>query len=99
MVPLQGISKSDICSKIRCREEKRPMPSRWKKMIAPIVITVIFLIYLIVYLVFITAAAQEVPVLVLLAIPLIALATAMIMVLKDRIKEIKGGEDDDLSNY
>ncbi len=75
------------------------MPSRWKKMIAPIVITVIFLIYLIVYLVMITAAAQEVPVLVLFAIPLVVLATAMIMVLKDRIKEIKGGEDDDLSNY
>ncbi len=68
-------------------------------MIAPIVITVLFLLFLIVYVVMIAAAMIAVPLMVLFAIPLIALGTAMVVVLRDRLNEIKGGEEDDLSNY
>ena len=70
-----------------------------KKMIAPVVITILFLVYLIVY----GIAAAEVsgwdPILILLALPLLALGIGMVYVLKTRIKEIRSGEEDDLSNY
>ena len=35
----------------------------------------------------------------LLALPLLALAAGMVYILYTRIKEIDGGEEDDLSNY
>lgn len=75
------------------------MSNRGKKMIAPIVITVLFLIYLLAYVVMIASAMTITPVIFLFALPLIALGTGMIVVLRERIKEIKEGEDDDLSNY
>ena len=70
-----------------------------KKMIAPVVITVVFLIYLVVYGRFLLAAAEFSPVMFLSAIPLAALGIGMIHVLKERINEIRSGEEDDLSNY
>ena len=70
-----------------------------KKMIAPVVITVVFLIYLVVYGRFLLAAAEFSPVMLLAAIPLAALGIGMIRVLKERINEIRSGEEDDLSNY
>lgn len=75
------------------------MSKHGKKMIAPIVITVLFLIYLLIYVVMIAGAMTITPVTFLFAVPLIALGTGMIVVLKERIKEIKEGEEDDLSNY
>ena len=36
---------------------------------------------------------------VVFVLPLIAMGTALIVVLRERIEEIKGGEEDDLSNY
>jgi len=39
------------------------------------------------------------PVMIMLAIPLIALGIGMIYTLYTRIKEIKDGEEDDLSDY
>ena len=75
------------------------MSEHRKKMIAPIVITILFLLYLAIYVVMIAAEMINTPLVVLLAIPVIALGTAMIIVLRDRIAEIKGGEEDDLSNY
>ena len=75
------------------------MSPRKKKMIVPIVITVLFLIYLLIYAVVIAGTVEFTPLLILPAIPLSVLGTAMIMVLRDRIREIKGGEEDDLSNY
>ena len=70
-----------------------------KKMIAPIVITVLFLLYLIGYGIAIAITTDWSPVMILIAIPLIALGVGMIVVLKSRIKEIRSGEEDDLGNY
>ncbi len=71
-----------------------------KKMIAPVIITVVFLIYLVAYaLIIITAATQFSPAMILFAIPLVALGIGMVYVLKTRINEIRSGEEDDLSNY
>lgn len=75
------------------------MPSHKKKMIAPIVITALFLLYLAVYVVLIAISVQNVLAMILLALPLVLLATALIVILRERIQEIKGGEEDDLSNY
>lgn len=70
-----------------------------KKMAAPIVITVLFLVYLAVYGILIAAASLLLPVLILLAIPLVALGVGMVAALVARIKEIRSGEEDDLGNY
>ena len=70
-----------------------------KKMIAPVVITAVFLLYLVIYGRFLLAAAEFSPVMLLSAIPLAALGIGMIRVLKERINEIRSGEEDDLSNY
>ena len=70
-----------------------------KKMIAPVAITVVFLLYLVFYGRFLLTAAEFSPVMLLAAIPLAALGIGMIRVLKERINEIRSGEEDDLSNY
>lgn len=70
-----------------------------KKMIAPIIITVIFLAYLAIYVVLVVATASYNPLTLLFAIPLVALGIGMIYTLYTRIKEIRSGEEDDLSNY
>ena len=71
-----------------------------KKMIAPIVITVLFVGYLAayIYMLFFAAVVTK-PWLFLLAVPLAALGVGMIWVLITRIREIDKGEEDDLSNY
>ena len=75
------------------------MSNRRKKMIAPIIITAVFLLCLLVYVIMIAGAMTITPVMFLFAVPLIALGTGMIVVLRERLKEIKEGEEDDLSNY
>ncbi len=71
-----------------------------RKMAAPIIITVLFVAlfagYAAVYLL-----VDEIPLIAKIAGggSMIALAVGMIVVLSSRIKEIKGGEEDDLSNY
>ena len=75
------------------------MNDHGKKMIAPIVITIVFLLYLAVYIAVLLFATAFSPVMVLFSIPLIALGIGMIYVLKTRINEIRSGEEDDLSNY
>ena len=71
-----------------------------KKLIAPIVISVLFLGYLAVYIYLLFfAAAMTTPVLILLAVPLVAAGGGMIWALVTRIREIDKGEEDDLSNY
>ena len=75
------------------------MSNRKKKMIAPIIITAVFLLYLLVYVIMIAGAMTVTPAMFLFAVPLIALGTGMIVVLRERLKEIKEGEEDDLSNY
>ena len=68
-------------------------------MMAPIIITTLFLIYLIVYGVMVMMASQWSPLLMLLALPLALLAAGMVCVLLARIREIRSGEEDDLDNY
>ena len=68
-----------------------------KKMIAPIVITVLFLLYLVVYIAALITASNWS--LVPLAVPLIALGIGMVYTLRTRIEEIRSGEEDDLNNY
>ena len=70
-----------------------------KKMAAPIVITVLFLLYLVFYGIAVFFLIDLSPYMVLLAIPLVALGVGMIYVLRERIKEIRSGEEDDLSDY
>ena len=70
-----------------------------KKMIAPVIITAFFVIYLLFYVVFLFHAVGFSARMVLYAIPLFALGGGMIYTLKERIQEIRSGEEDDLSNY
>ena len=68
-----------------------------KKMIMPIVITVLFLVYLIVYVVGVSMTSDWLT--VVFAVPLLGLGAGMVYALKSRIKEIRSGEEDDLNNY
>ena len=69
-----------------------------KKMIAPIVITVLYIIY---YIIYGTILVHLVPGIggILLGIIPIVLAVTMIYVCMQRINEIRSGEEDDLSKY
>ena len=74
--------------------------NHWKKMIAPIVVALVITLYYIGIVVFFVKI-PGIPTLIkvlMVVIPL-ALAVVMIGVLISRIKEIKGGEEDDLSQY
>ncbi|MBD5459248.1 MAG: hypothetical protein HDR27_11835 [Lachnospiraceae bacterium] len=72
----------------------------WKKMIAPIIVSLIIIIYYIGIAAFFTAV-PGIPAglrILMIVVPLI-LAAVMLGVLISRIKEIQGGEEDDLSQY
>ena len=76
------------------------MSEHGKKMIAPIIISVLFVLYYVFIAVFVLTAGG-IPGMVkflLVVIPL-ALAGVMTGVLISRIKEIRSGEEDDLSKY
>ena len=75
------------------------MSSHGKKMLAPIIITIFFLLYLFVYGALVIMAALEQPLVILFGIPLVLLGAGMIYVLYTRIREIRSGEEDDLDNY
>ena len=76
------------------------MNNHKKKMIAPIIITILFVLYYagITALFLFTDEFSILVKLFLIIIPL-ALAGVMIGVLISRIKEIRSGEEDDLSKY
>lgn len=69
-----------------------------KKLIAPIVITVLVVLYYFVYFGVLIHLMGGSVAFLLGIIPLI-LAGCMIYVCVERIKEIKGGEEDDISKY
>ena len=75
------------------------MSSHGKKMIAPIIITILFLLYLVVYGMLLIKAAMAEPQAILLGIPLVLLGIGMVYTLFTRIREIRSGEEDDLINY
>ncbi|WP_294463550.1 hypothetical protein [uncultured Ruminobacter sp.] len=70
-----------------------------KKMIAPIVITVITVFYFMVYFGVLIFEVREIPWIILLGVVPLGFAAAMIYVCMQRINEIKSGEEDDLSKY
>ena len=75
-------------------------PDHGKKMIAPIVITVLFIAYLVLYIVLVGRDTHWHPTMVvLLFIPLAGLGIGMVYVLRERIREIQSGEEDDLDKY
>ncbi len=72
----------------------------WKKMAAPIVIAFIMIVYYIGAAIFFMAVpGVPMAVKILLVIVPLILAAVMLGVLLSRMKEIKGGEEDDLSQY
>ncbi|MCI7062461.1 MAG: hypothetical protein MR965_09755 [Lachnospiraceae bacterium] len=74
------------------------MDQHQKKKIAPIVITLLVILY---YLFYFCLIISVVPMIfkILLAVIPAALGGAMVYVCIERIKEIDGGEEDDLSKY
>lgn len=66
--------------------------------IAPIVITVLILLYLVVYFGVLMAILPGIWKYILLIVP-VAIAGVSIFVCVERIKEIRSGEEDDLSQY
>ncbi len=74
------------------------MDNHGKKMIAPIVVTVLVVLYYTVFFALITYYIDGVWKFLLGIVPAV-LAAVMIYVCIQRIKEIKGGEEDDISKY
>ena len=75
------------------------MKKHGKKMIAPIVITVLVILYFIAYFGFLIYLIDNIVLKLLSGIIPALLAAVMIYVCIQRIKEIKGGEEDDLGKY
>ena len=75
------------------------MSNHGKKMIAPVVITILFLLYLLVYIVMLVREASTEPLVILMGVPLVLLGIGSVVTLFGRIKEIRSGEEDDLDNY
>ena len=74
------------------------MDSKKKKMVAPILITIILVLYYVVYFGFLITLVNGIWKYALIIIPLV-FSIVMIRVCIERIKEIKKGEEDDLSKY
>ena len=70
-----------------------------KKLIAPIIIAVLFILYLTGLLVLWTNFYLSLFAIIVGVLILVALAAVMIFVLVERIQEIRSGEEDDLSKY
>ena len=69
-----------------------------KKMVAPILVTVLMIVYYIVYFGFLITLVSGIWKYALGIIPL-ALSAVMVKVCIERINEIKKGEENDLSQY
>ena len=70
----------------------------YKKIVAPIVITVLVILYYVAYFCFLVALLNTVWAYVLGIAPIL-MSALLIAVCWERIKEIKGGDDDDISKY
>ncbi len=69
------------------------------KLIAPIIITCISLLFLLSYIIAIILIDLPVGLCLLLLLIPLALAGVCLFVLVERIKEVRSGEEDDLSQY
>lgn len=75
------------------------MKKQNKKMIAPIIIAVILVLYYIVFTIVCFMVPMPIIAKLVMAIIPLALAGVSIFVLIERINEIRSGEEDDLSKY
>lgn len=74
------------------------MKGKWKKLIAPILVTLLLLLYFVVYFGFLIALFDGVWKYLLGILPLL-FGAITVKVCIERILEIKKGEEDDLSQY
>ena len=74
------------------------MKSHLKKMIAPIVVTILLILYYVVYFGFLISLIDGIWKFILGIIPL-GFSALMVKVCIERIQEIKKGEEDDISKY
>ena len=74
------------------------MKSHKKKMIAPIVVAILMILYFVVYFGFLITLLDGVWKIALGVLP-VAFSLVMIKVCIERIREIKKGEEDDISQY
>ena len=70
-----------------------------KKYLVPIIISVLVIIYLVLYFGLIIMTIGNLFVKIIVGVLPVVFAGTMIFVLIERIKEIRSGEDDDLSKY
>ncbi len=70
-----------------------------KKIIAPLVVTALFVIYFVMYFAFLIFIIPSLVAKIILGILPLAFTIVMIHVFVERIKEIRSGEEDDLSKY
>ena len=74
------------------------MTEKQKKMIAPVVVSVVIILYYILYFCMLIALLEGIWKWLLGLIP-IAFSVVTMMVCKERLEEIKRGEEDDLGQY
>lgn len=74
------------------------MNSHRKKMIAPVIVTCVVVLYYVAYFGLLITVLEGLWKLLFGLVPFV-FALVMIKVCLERIEEIKGGEDDDLSQY
>ena len=74
------------------------MDNKRKRMTAPIVITIIMILYYVIYFGFLITLLEGIWKYVLGIIPII-FSVVMVKVCIERINEIKKGEEDDISKY
>lgn len=74
------------------------MESHGRKIVAPIIVTILMILYYVIYFGFLISLLNGIWKYLLGIIPL-AFSILMIMVCVERIKEIRKGEEDDLSKY
>ena len=75
------------------------MSEHEKKLIAPIIITIIIVLYLLFFILLVCLVGMPWYVTIFLAAIPGALSGVAIAMLAERIKEIRSGEEDDLSQY
>ncbi|SHK67605.1 hypothetical protein [Hespellia stercorisuis] len=76
-----------------------PKHDHRKKMIAPIIVTILLIIYFLIYALLITLLVPSAAVKIGGGLLCLALSGVTIKVAVERVKEIRSGEEDDLSKY
>lgn len=96
---LTNLQKGSKINRYRIKGKDRKGECLMKKMIAPVVVTILLVIYFILYFgVFISFIKSTAIKIVFGAIPVV-MSVVLIFVCIQRIKEIRSGEEDDLSKY